>query len=264
MIPVDGSFILSVAPTFSGANAAAQTRIVAELSSGFAGVLGRYQINTRFRIAHFMGQVTHECAGFRTTEEFASGAAYEGRTDLGNTQPGDGKRYKGRGLLQLTGRANYRSIGAKLGLDLEGHPEIAAEPLTSLRIACEYWTMRKINDPADQDDLIEVTKRVNGGLNGLEDRRTYLRKAKTALAAIDGIVVASGQTGTDPVLRRGSFGVAVGELQHLLRKAGYALGVDNDFGPATELAVMDFQRRKGLDADGIVGQFTWAVLRKQG
>lgn len=89
-----------------------------------------------------MGQVTHECAGFRTTEEFASGTAYEGRQDLGNTQAGDGKRYKGRGLIQLTGRANYRDIGQIFGLPLEDNPAMAAEPVTALKIACEYWKKR--------------------------------------------------------------------------------------------------------------------------
>src|SRR5690606_28454782 len=107
--------------------------------------LNAYQINTKLRIAHFMGQVAHECAGFRTTEEFASGAAYEGRADLGNNQTGDGVRYKGRGLIQLTGRANYRRIGGLLGLPLEAEPQLAAEPATSLKIACEYWKIRNIN-----------------------------------------------------------------------------------------------------------------------
>jgi peptidoglycan hydrolase-like protein with peptidoglycan-binding domain len=84
MIPVDGDFILSVAPRFSGARAEAQSRIVGEISAVFAPTLDDYNIDSRLRIAHFMGQVTHECAGFRTTEEFASGAAYEGREDLGS------------------------------------------------------------------------------------------------------------------------------------------------------------------------------------
>lgn len=262
MIPVDGDFILQVAPRFSGQRAAAQQRIVGAISSVFAPVLSEYKINTPLRIAHFMGQVTHECAGFRTTEEFASGAAYEGREDLGNTQRGDGRRYKGRGLIQLTGRANYREIGGKLGLPLEANPEIAAQPETSLRIACEYWKSRKINTPSDADDLIRVTKLVNGGLNGLDDRRKYLRKAKEALAAIQGIGIAISEGGGTVVLRRGSFGDAVGDLQTLLNDKGYQVTVDNDFGPATELAVILFQRDKRLKADGIVGEKTWKALRK--
>ncbi len=261
MIPVDGDFIRAVAPRFSGAHAVAQDRIIGAVSGDFAATLASYDIDTALRIAHFMGQVTHECAGFRTTEEFASGAAYEGRRDLGNTQPGDGKRYKGRGLLQLTGRANYREYGTALGLPLEDQPELAADPLTSLRIACEYWKRRKINDLADADNLPGVTRRVNGGLNGLDDRRKYLQKAKSVLAAIRGTIIAAEQGGVGTVLRRGSMGEAVGELQELLRAKGHPIAVDHQFGPATELAVVEFQRRSGLVEDGIVARDTWAALR---
>lgn len=260
MIPIDGEFILEVAPMFSGSNAAAQRRIVGEISGSFAVVLSQYNIDSYYRIAHFMGQVTHECAGFRTTEEFASGAAYEGRLDLGNTEKGDGKRYKGRGLPQLTGRDNYRRIGAKLDLDLEGNPELAGDPVTSLKIACEYWEDRKINGHCDADDLIKVTKAVNGGLNGLEDRREFLRRAKVALKSRMALVISSDQGSTDPVLRRGSFGEAVGGLQETLVAKGFQIAIDWDFGPATELAVIEFQKRSGLTIDGIVGRDTWAAL----
>ncbi|KNG93833.1 peptidoglycan-binding protein [Pseudaestuariivita atlantica] len=260
MIPVDGDFIFAVAPRFSGDKADAQRRIVGAISGQFSEILESYNISTFLRIAHFMGQVTHECAGFRTTEEFASGAAYEGRQDLGNIHPGDGKRYKGRGLMQLTGRDNYRRIGGKLGLDLEGNPEQAGEPLTSLKIACEFWKSRSINDPSDRDDLEAVTRLVNGGLNGLEDRRQYLRKAKEALRARQGLIVASQQGGARPVLRRGSFGASVAELQRLLAGAGFPTAIDWDFGPATELAVLMFQRATGLEDDGIVGKDTWEAL----
>lgn len=263
MIPVDGDFILEVAPRFSGRNAERQREIVGAISGSFASILASYNINTVLRIAHFMGQVTHECAGFRTTEEFASGAAYEGRKDLGNTEKGDGVRYKGRGLLQLTGRANYRDMGKKLGLDLEAEPKIAADPLISLKIACEYWKSRKINAKSDRDDLIAVTKAVNGGTNGLEDRSKYLRRAKTALAKRSGMLIAANQPieTSDPVLRRGSFGAAVIELQELLNKAGAMITVDADFGAATETAVKAFQKRKKLEIDGIVGNGTWTALR---
>jgi len=86
------------------------------------------QINTPQRKAMFLAQLAHESAQLRYFEEIASGAAYEGRKDLGNTQPGDGKRYKGRGPIQLTGRNNYRKAGQALGLDLEGNPPLAAPP----------------------------------------------------------------------------------------------------------------------------------------
>lgn len=260
MIPVDGEFIQTVAPRFSGAKAEAQARIVGAISAIFAPTLGSYDINTKLRIGHFMGQVTHECAGFRTTEEFASGVAYEGRRDLGNIHEGDGKLYKGRGLIQLTGRANYQKIGERLNLPLEENPELAGEPITSLKIACEYWKSRNINAAADEDNLIKSTKLVNGGLNGLEDRRKYLQKAKTALARIEGIRVSLNEGGNTVVLRRGSFGDAVYELQELLIAKGFDISIDSDFGPATELAVKMFQKNNGLVVDGIVGQNTWALV----
>lgn len=260
MIPINGDFIMAVAPRFSGARAEAQRRIVGELSAIFASTLDSYAINSKLRIAHFMAQITHECAGFRTTEEFATGAAYEGRADLGNTQKGDGRRYKGRGLIQLTGRANYRNIGRKLNLPLEEQPELAAEPAIALKIACEYWKSRKINAAADRDDLIKATRLVNGGLNGLEDRRKYLRKAKEALASIEALKIAFNEGGNTVVLRRGSFGSAVVELQELLLAQGMALSIDGDYGPATELAVIMFQKNNGLIVDGIVGRQTWDKL----
>lgn len=181
MVPVDAQTMLAIAPRFSGALADRQRQIVTAVGEALAPTLEAYGIDTRLRIAHFLAQTCHESAGFRTTEEFASGDAYEGRADLGNTQRGDGRRYKGRGLLQLTGRANYRDYGAALGLDLENDPAQAADPVLSLRIACEYWKRRRINAACDRDDVVAVTKLVNGGTNGLEDRRKYTDKAKAAI-----------------------------------------------------------------------------------
>jgi putative chitinase len=133
------------------------------------------------RLAHFLAQLIHESGSFRYMEEIASGQAYEGRKDLGNTQPGDGVRYKGRGPLQLTGRANYRSYGRRIGIDLERHPEIAALPSVGLHIALEYWKDRSLNALADADDVVGITRKVNGGENGLADRRAHLAKVKSWL-----------------------------------------------------------------------------------
>ena len=138
--------------------------------------------DTPLRLAHFVAQLAHESDGFRAMEEYASGAAYEGRTDLGNTQPGDGKRYKGRGPIQLTGRANYRTFGRALGIDFESHPEIVALPSVGLLAACRFWTMRGLNELADADDVEAITRRINGGLNGFGDRKAYLVKAKGLFA----------------------------------------------------------------------------------
>jgi len=135
-------------------------------------------LDTPLRLAHFMGQCAHESGGFIYMEEIASGAAYEGRADLGNTQPGDGKRYKGRGPIQLTGRANYRKFGRRIGIDLEQHPTIASYPSVGLLLGCAYWDDKGLNALADADDLLTITKRINGGTNGLDDRKLRTAKAK--------------------------------------------------------------------------------------
>lgn len=260
MIPIDGSIMRAIAPTFTGQAAVRQDQIITEVDPVLQDTLKRYEIDNRLRIAHFLAQTCHESAGFRTTEEFATGDQYEGRADLGNTQRGDGRRFKGRGLLQLTGRANYRTYGEALDIDLEGNPLEAGQPALSLVIACEYWKRRNINPDCDRDDLVAVTRKVNGGLNGLADRRTYLGRAKIALARIEAIPMKDDKG--RPILRRGSLGEGVGTLQTMLRKLGFDLAIDQDFGPATELAVTQFQRDKNLEVDGIVGAMTWDALEK--
>jgi len=135
-------------------------------------------MQNELRLAHFLAQLVHESGSFRYMEEIASGAAYEGRADLGNTQPGDGKRYKGRGPIQITGRANYRTFGRAIGIDIENHPEIAAIPSIGLHLACEYWKVKGLNAFADADDVTTITKRINGGLNGFADRKAHLAKIK--------------------------------------------------------------------------------------
>lgn len=198
MIPIDSQVMFEVAPRFSGEKGERQAQIISAIGPVLQSTLASYGIDTRLRIAHFLGQTCHESAGFRTTEEFACGKAYEGREDLGNVRRGDGPRYKGRGLLQLTGRANYRKLGQALGADLEEHSLLAAEPKLSLRIACEYWKSHKINPDCDRDDIITVTKKINGGDNGLPDRRVYTAKAKAALARIEGIQISGGSADLRP------------------------------------------------------------------
>lgn len=128
--------------------------------------------------AHFMSQCGHESGGFFYMEEIASGAAYEGRKDLGNTVAGDGKRYKGRGPIQLTGRANYRRIGRRIGLDLEGNPFLVSDPSIGMWCALEYWAEKNLNKLAMADDVEGVTRIINGGQNGLADRKDRLAKMK--------------------------------------------------------------------------------------
>jgi putative chitinase len=141
-------------------------------------------IDTPLRMAHFLAQTGHESGDLLYTEELASGQAYEGRTDLGNTQPGDGPRFKGRGLIQLTGRANYVAYGASIGqnLTVDGNwTRIATDPALAVDVACWFWTKHNLNSFADNDDLQTVTKRINGGLNGLQDRQEHLERAKFGL-----------------------------------------------------------------------------------
>ena len=126
--------------------------------------------------AMFLAQMAHESGNFRYDEEIASGQAYEGRSDLGNTQPGDGVRYKGRGYIQLTGRANYRDYGNRLGVDLENNPDLAKDPNIAADIAIAYWKERVDRNAARAGDVRTVTKNINGGLNGLADRQNKFDK----------------------------------------------------------------------------------------
>ncbi|MBN9685396.1 MULTISPECIES: glycoside hydrolase family 19 protein [unclassified Corallococcus] len=157
------------------------TALAQEYAPLLALAMNEAAINTPIRRAAFLAQLAHESGEFRWMEEIASGAAYEGRKDLGNTQPGDGIRYKGRGPIQVTGRANYRDAGQALGIDLENNPKRAAEPAIGFRTAAWYWTSRNINARADAGDLVGVTKLINGGTNGLEDRRKFYDRAVKVL-----------------------------------------------------------------------------------
>jgi len=164
------------------AAAGAKPEIAAELAlAGNVRLHGYGLLDSPLRLAHFMAQLAHESGGFKWMEELASGAAYEGREDLGNDQVGDGRRYKGRGPIQLTGRDNYRTVGRRLGLDLERHPELAAAPSIGLWVACDYWQSRGISPLADRDDVLGVTRKINGGLNGLADRKAWLGHMKALL-----------------------------------------------------------------------------------
>jgi putative chitinase len=138
-------------------------------------------ITTPKRQATFLAQLAFESGELRFFEEGASGKQYEGRRDLGNTEPGDGPRYKGRGPIQLTGRANYRAAGGALGLDLEGNPTRAADVDVGFRVAAWYWTSRDLNALADAGDFRELTRRINGGLNGLPQREAYYQRALQVL-----------------------------------------------------------------------------------
>lgn len=164
--------------------------MVSALCDAFERQWPKYQIDTPERQAHFVAQAAHETAGFTTLEELGR-PAYFKRYDpntttgkrLGNVKAGDGYLFRGRGIFQLTGRANYAAYGAKLKLDLIEDPDAAAIPENSVRIACEYWKARGLNAWADRDDCKEITRRINGGSNGLAERLRYLARAKDVLGA---------------------------------------------------------------------------------
>jgi putative chitinase len=145
-------------------------------------LMGTYSINTPLRMAHFLAQLGKESGELRYSEEIASGDAYEGRADLGNTEPGDGRRFKGRGLIQVTGRANYRSYGAAVGIDFTADANwtlLSTDPFRAVDASCWFWNdLKHLNPVADGDNVETVTRRVNGGLTGFAERKAILARAK--------------------------------------------------------------------------------------
>ncbi len=160
--------------------------VIAKFFPPLVAAMAAAAITTPLRRAHFLAQVGHESGELRYTEELASGTAYNGRGDLGNTQPGDGPRFKGRGLIQLTGRANYIAFGKSCGQDFCAAPaetRIATEPALAVQAAVWFWQTHNLNAIADKDDVITLTRRINGGTNGLDDRKRLLARAQWFLAA---------------------------------------------------------------------------------
>ena len=152
-----------------------------QLGAGMVAAFAPSGIVSDLEVAHWIAQAAHETEGFRYLTELGGSsyfAKYDGRKDLGNTHPGDGFTYRGRGIFQITGRWNYAHYGAELGLDLEGNPNLAAQPDIAVKTACKFWVDNHIGPPADADDLEAVTRKVNGGLNGLADRQDMLTRVK--------------------------------------------------------------------------------------
>lgn len=144
-----------------------------------------FDINTPMRQAGFLAQIGHESGGLHWLVEMwgpsIAQAHYEGRTDLGNTQPGDGFRFKGRGLLQTTGRSNYQRTGEALGIDLLTDPTLLAKPELAARSAGWFWREHGLNQLADTGDVMRMTRRINGGVNGLLERTALYEAAKAVL-----------------------------------------------------------------------------------
>jgi len=241
------------------------------------------ELDDVLEVAHFVGQCGVESAYFRTYEEYASGAAYEGRHDLGNTHPGDGRRYKGRGPIQLTGRANYaaatpsvRELLRRPGLDLVRTPEIVeSDRAVGFATSLWYWHERDLSKYARADDARAVSRGVNRG-NPKSDKRANAEEERVkltarVLAVLRRLQAAAAGAGSSPsdtesppaTLRRGDRGGAVEALQRLLVVREYDVAVSGEFDEATDRAVRDFQRRSKLKVDGVVGKNTREALEKK-
>lgn len=147
----------------------------------------RYSINTPARLAAFLAQIGHESGGLQFTREIAGGQAYEGRADLGNTEPGDGPRFRGRALLQVTGRSNYAALSAALGVDFVAEPALLEQPTFAALSAAHWWDAHKCNAFADAGEFDKLSRLINRGnafaskpANGEADRLARWEKAKSA------------------------------------------------------------------------------------
>ncbi len=165
----------------SAAGARSPTAVMTAMAPAIVAILPVAALTTPLRICHFLGQATEETDYWKTLVEYGGPtycAIYDGRKDLGNTEPGDGYRYRGRGPFQLTGRADYELIGRLLGLDLVTYPDKVLDPDIGAATAAAYWNHDNVNQWADVDNLARVTRLVNGGTNGLPARTETLRRLK--------------------------------------------------------------------------------------
>ena len=247
-------------------------------------ILPKYEITTANRIAGFFAQVGHESSGLKTLEEnlfyraetldkifpkyfknagrnaaeYAkqpekiANIVYASRMGNGDTASGDGYKFRGRGAIQLTGRENYTNFGKTIGLTAEQVIDYVQTKKGALESACWYWKSRNLNAACDDNDIVKMTKLVNGGTIGLEDRRKHYNEA---LAILGGAVAAAAPAPTAGSMRRGSKGEGVKKLQ-----AALGITADGDFGQGTENALKKWQDRNGLTADGVAGPKTLAKL----
>ena len=250
-------------------------------------VLPKYEITTPERVAGFIAQTGHESGGYKTLTEnlnYSSDALnkifpkyfvkagrdatayhrqpekianviYAGRMANGDTASGDGWRFRGGGILQLTGRENYTNFGKSVGMTAEQATDYVRTPKGAIESACWFWKTNGLNKYCDSNDILTMTKRINGGTIGLEDRTKHWNHAMelfTGKAAPKAAVAESAATTT---LKKGSKGELVKKMQAVL-----GVAQDGDFGPGTEAKVKAWQTKNGLTADGIVGPKTLAKM----
>jgi putative chitinase len=204
-----------------------------------AAAVAEFAIEEAPRAAAFLAQLAHESAQFRFMEELWGPTAAQRRyeppgklaADLGNTEAGDGQRFKGRGPIQITGRANYRRFGDLLGLDLIADPSQAALPEVAFRIAALFWSKNGLNELADKitpEAFREITKRINGGFTGLAERERFYETAKTVLGVMGptltrGVARAPVDT-EEPVFARGFEAIRTGAARRVSRTAAKPTG----------------------------------------
>lgn len=251
-------------------------------------LMQKHQITTPERISMFLAQMAHESGGFSVREENLNYSAkrmtevwkkrfptigsarpyannprklaektYGGRKDLGNNQPGDGWKFRGRGAIQITGRDGYANIGRIMGrLDIVDNPDlVASDPALWFETACAFWTWKKLNQWADARDLRKCTVRINGGYNGLADREANYRLACELFTGAPAII------NVDDTLEFGDVGPRVLALQEDLARLKYHSGkIDNKFGKLTRASVLAFQAEHGLVVDGRAGRKTLAAI----
>jgi predicted chitinase/peptidoglycan hydrolase-like protein with peptidoglycan-binding domain len=217
-----------------------------------------FNISTQQRGRIYLAQLLHESAAFKYFEEIASGAAYEGRRDLGNVRPGDGRRYKGRGPIQLTGRRNYTVYGHLLGVDLVNHPRLAARPKIGFRTAAAFFQRAGCNQLADKGDFIGVTRRINGGTNGLPDRQRYYRllRGRDCTPGKPGVSRGDEGDAVEVMTRRLSF------VHSPKSHKPYLDGKRRRFGAKAEAALKRFQREHGLKPTGVYDPDTQKALAR--
>ena len=258
-------------------------------------VLPKYGINTERRMAHFISQCAHESNNFRSLSENlnysekalkavfgryfgsapkADAAEYARNPEMianrvyndtfrkykmGNVQEGDGWKFRGRGLKQLTGRDNYTRFGASINISAEEAAIYVATPKGAVESACWFWDSNKLNNIADTDDVTKMTKKINGGNIGLADRQSRYKKAMEVFGNPVSITEDAGDDDFDVddigVLRKGCKGEGVKMMQEAL-----GVGADGAFGPGTERALKEWQTTNGLTADGIAGPKTLEKL----
>jgi putative chitinase len=264
---------------------------VDEWYDALVDILPKYDITTEARVAGFIAQCAHESGNFMTLEEnlnyreetllkifgryFGPGkrdakeyarnpekiANYvymdEFRSSkMGNVKEGDGWRFRGRGLKQLTGRENYTNFGKSVNMTAEQAADYVATEKGAIESACWFWNAKKLNAVADTGDVVKMTKIINGGDIGLADRQSRYKKAMEVFGGkVDLKAVVTEDSDTPPVLKKGSKGEWVKKMQKVLGAAP-----DGDFGPGTEKAVKAWQEKNGLTPDGVVGPKTLAKM----